>query len=165
MIFDYRGYGRSEGSPDEAGILADARAARTWLARRTQVKESDIVLFGESLGGAVAVDLAAEGARGLVVDSTFSSLPDVAAWHFPWLPVGVLLQTRLDSAGKIGKYRGPLLEFHGDRDQTVPIQFGRRLFAAANEPKQFVVMPGIDHNDRRPPAYFRALDRFIAELK
>ncbi len=165
MIFDYRGYGRSEGSPDEAGILADARAARTWLAKRAKTKESDIVLFGESLGGAVAVDLAADGARGLVLDSTFSSLPDVAAWHFPWLPVGALLQTRLESAAKIGKYHGPLLEFHGDRDQTVPIQFGRRLFAAANEPKQFVVMPGIDHNDRRPPEFFRALDRFIGELK
>jgi uncharacterized protein len=165
MIFDYRGYGRSDGSPDEAGILADARAARTWLAKRAAVKENEIVLFGESLGGAVAVDLAVDGARGLVLDSTFNSLPDVAAWHFPWLPVDALLQTRLDSAAKIGKYHGPLLEVHGDRDQTVPIQFGRRLFAAANEPKQFVVMPGVDHNDRRPREFFRALDRFIGALK
>jgi fermentation-respiration switch protein FrsA (DUF1100 family) len=165
MIFDYRGYGRSDGSPDEAGILADARAARTWLAKRVAIKENEIVLFGESLGGAVAVDLAVDGARGLVLDSTFSSLPDVAAWHFPWLPVDALLQTRLDSAAKIGKYHSPLLEFHGDRDQTVPIQFGRRLFAAANEPKQFVVMAGVDHNDRRPREFFRALDRFIGALK
>lgn len=86
LVFDYRGYGQSEGKADEQGILRDARAARRWLARHTGVAETDIVLMGRSLGGAVAVDLAAEdGARGLVLVSTFSSLPDVAAHHMPWL--------------------------------------------------------------------------------
>ena len=88
LAFDYRGYGRSEGSPTEAGILADGRAARKWLAERAGIPESEIVLMGESLGGAVAVQLAAEApARGLVLENVFCSLPDVAAFHYPWLPV------------------------------------------------------------------------------
>ncbi len=99
LAFDYRGYGRSEGSPNEAGILGDGRAARTWLAKRVGIPESDIVLMGESLGGAVAALLAAETpARGLVLENTFSSAPDVAAYHYPWLPVKQLMRTQLNSS-------------------------------------------------------------------
>ena len=166
MIFDYRGYGRSEGTPEAAGILLDGRAARAWLAERTKIKENQIVLLGESLGGAVAVDLAAaDGARGLVLDSTFSSLPDVAGWHYPWLPLARLMQTRLDSAAKIVSYHGPLLIFHGDHDQIIPIQFGRKLFEGANEPKRFVLMPGHDHNDPHPASFIRELNEFFDRLK
>jgi fermentation-respiration switch protein FrsA (DUF1100 family) len=162
MIFDYRGYGRSEGTPDAVGILLDGRAARHWLAERAGVKENQIVLMGESLGGTVVVDMAAaDGARGLVLDSTFSSLPDVAGFHYPWLPVAALTKTRLDSAGAIAKYHGPLLMFHGDKDQIIPIKFGRKLFDAANEPKRFVVMLGHDHNDARPAVFFAELDKFL----
>jgi hypothetical protein len=165
LMFDYRGYGRSEGKPDEPGILADARAARTWLAARENIRESDIVMMGESLGGAVAVDLAArDGARALVVESTFSSLPDVGAYHYAWLPVRLLARTRLDSLSKIGDYRGPLLQAHGDRDTIVPIEFGRRLFEAANEPKQFLVLPGHNHNNSMPDTYYDALAEFIERL-
>jgi fermentation-respiration switch protein FrsA (DUF1100 family) len=166
MIFDYRGYGRSEGTPEAAGILLDGRAARRWLAERAGAKESEIVLMGESLGGAVVVDMAAaDGARGLVLDSTFSSLPDVAGFHYPWLPVAALTKTRLDSAAAIAKYHGPLLMFHGDKDQIIPIKFGRKLFDAANEPKRFVAMPGHDHNDARPALFFAELDKFLDRLK
>ncbi|NLF07507.1 MAG: alpha/beta hydrolase, partial [Pirellulaceae bacterium] len=148
MIFDYRGYGRSEGKPSGPGVLADARAARAWLAEREQIPESVIVLLGESIGGAVAVDLAArDGARGLVLESTFDALPEVAAYHYPWLPVRWAMRTRLDSASIIGRYRGPLLQAHGDADAIVPLQLGRRLFDAAGEPKRFVLLPGHDHND------------------
>ena len=165
MIFDYRGYGRSEGSPDEAGILADARAARAWLAQRAAVPESQIVLMGESLGGGVAVDLAArDGARGLILDSTFSSLPDVAAIHYPWAPVKLLMRTRLDSRAKIPDYHGPLLQSHGSADTIIPIELGRRLFEAANEPKQFVVIPGADHNDMRSDLLYRSVDEFLNRL-
>ena len=165
LMFDYRGYGRSEGKPDEPGILADARAARAWLAARENIRESDIVMMGESLGGAVAVDLAArDGARALVVESAFSSLPDVGAYHYAWLPVRLLARTRLDSLSKIGNYRGPLLQAHGDRDTIVPIEFGRRLFEAANEPKQFLVLPGHNHNDSMPDTYYDALAEFIERL-
>ena len=166
MVFDYRGYGRSEGVPDAAGILLDGRAARRWLAERAAVKENEIVLMGESLGGAVVVDMAAaDGARGVVLDSTFSSLSDVAGFHYPLLPVAALTKTRLDSAGLIAKYHGPLLICHGDKDQIIPIKFGRKLFSAANEPKRFVVMPGHDHNDPRPAEFFAALDEFLDTLK
>ncbi len=165
MIFDYRGYGRSSGSPSEAGILDDARAARRWLAKRTGVAERDVVLMGESLGGGVMVDLAAhDGARALVLENTFTSLPDVAAHHYPWLPVRMLMRTRLDSVAKIADYHGPLLQFHGDADTIIPFEIGRRLFEAANEPKQFVNTAGRDHNDPQPPELWEALDRFLDQI-
>jgi fermentation-respiration switch protein FrsA (DUF1100 family) len=165
LMFDYRGYGRSDGKPSEAGILADARAARAWLAKREGIAEGDIVQMGESLGGAVAVDLAAkDGARGLVLQSTFSSLPDVAAFHYPFFPVRWLMRTRLDSCSKIREYRGPLLQCHGDADTIVPFRYGRRLFDAANEPKRFLVIRGHDHNDPLPPDYFDVLAEFIVAL-
>jgi uncharacterized protein len=165
LIFDYRGYGRSVGTPNEAGILADARGARSWLARRAGIPESQIVLFGASLGGGVQVDLAAEdGARGLILVKTFSSLPDVAALHYPFVPVRLLMRTRLDSESKIGRYRGPLLEMHGDRDTVVPFALGQRLFAAANEPKQFLVLEGGDHDDPLTARAFEAIGTFLGGL-
>ena len=166
MIFDYRGYGKSRGSPTEQGILQDARAARAWLARRANVAEQEIVLLGRSLGGGVMVDLAArDGARALVLDSTFTSLPDVGAWHYPWLPVRWLMRTRLDSLSKIGQYRGPLLQFHGDADRIVPYELGRRLFQAAPGPrKRFVTLAGHDHNDPLPDRFYRELERFLKDL-
>lgn len=166
MIFDYRGYGRSAGSPSEAGILADARAARDWLAERAGVRPAEIVLLGESLGGGVMVDLAArDGARGLVLENTFSSLPEVAAYHYPWLPVKWLMRTQLNSAAKIADYQGPLLQVHGDADTIIPIEIGRRLFAAAGEPKQLVVIRGGDHNDPHSREFFAAIDRFLDRLE
>lgn len=164
LAFDYRGYGRSAGSPTEAGIMADARAARTWLAKRAGIPESDIVLMGESLGGAVMVQMAAEvPARGLVLENTFTRARDVAGVHYPWLPVQ-LMRTQLDSAAQIGKYHGPLLQAHGGADTIVPYQLGRQLFDAANEPKQFVTIKGGDHNDPRTPQFYQALDQFLKDL-
>lgn len=166
LVFDYRGYGKSEGSPNEAGVLADARAARAWLAKRSGVTERDIVLWGESIGGAVAVDLAAEdGARGLILENAFTSLPDVAAHHYPWLPVRWLMRGQLNSLGKISRYHGPLLMVHADSDSVVPHAFGQRLFAAANEPKRFITQPNADHNDPRNDAFWKALRQFIMSLE
>lgn len=165
LIFDYRGYGRSQGRPNEAGVLADARAARRWLADREKIAETDIVMMGESLGGAVAVDLAArDGARALVLESTFSNLPDTAAYHYSWLPVRWLMRSRFDSIGKIGNYHGPVWQVHGDADGIIPLSLGQRLFAAANEPKQFKLLPGHDHNDRMPPSYYAELANFFDQL-
>jgi len=166
FIFDYRGYGRSQGKPTEAGILADARAAHDWLARRENLPFERLVLMGESLGGAVAVSLAAEGgARALILESTFTSLPDVAAHHFPWVPVRLLMRTRLDALAKIKDYRGPLLQSHGDQDTIVPYHLGRRLFEAAHEPKQFITFPGGDHNDLRGVEYYEKLAEFFFSLE
>jgi hypothetical protein len=166
LVFDYRGYGRSAGSPSEVGVLADARAARGWLAQRTGVAENQIVLAGESLGGGVQVDLAAaDGARGLILLNTFDSLPDVAATIYPWwIPVRRLMRTRLDSAAKIGNYAGPLLQSHGDRDSIVPLSCAKRLFAVANDPKELIIVVGGDHNDPLAPVTLRAIDRFFDGL-
>ncbi len=166
MIFSYRGYGKSEGRPDEPGILADARAARAWLANRAGVAEREIVLMGRSLGGGVAVDLAArDGARALILESTFTSLPDTAAHHYPWLPVRWVMRTRLDSISKIKNYHGPLLQSHGTGDTIVPFELGRHLFDAAPSPeKQFVTLPGLDHNDPQTDVFYQALDAFLESI-
>jgi fermentation-respiration switch protein FrsA (DUF1100 family) len=165
LAFDYRGYGRSGGKPTGQGILADARAARTWLARRENIPAEQIVLMGESIGGAVAVDLAADGARGLIVENSFASLPEVAAYHFPWLPVRLFMRTRLNSAARIRNYHGPLLQSHGDCDTIVPLASAERLFAAANEPKKFILIPGGDHNDAHGPQYYEQICQFVQSLK
>ena len=117
--------------------------------------------MGESIGGGVAVDLAPDGARALVLENTFSSLPEVAAYHYPWLPVRWFMRTQFDSAAKIGRYHGPLLQSHAERDTIVPIRFGRRLFEAANEPKRFLCIPDCDHNDPRPRDYYDTLAAFL----
>jgi fermentation-respiration switch protein FrsA (DUF1100 family) len=165
LIFDYRGYGRSAGSPSTEGILADARAARKWLAQRAGIRESQIVLMGESIGGAVVVDLAAkDGARGLILENTFTSLSDVGSYHYPWLPVKLVMRGDLDSIAKIGQYHGPLLQLHGDADSIVPFELGKRLFDVANEPKRLAAIAGGDHNDLRSSTAYREIDRFLAEL-
>ena len=166
LIFDYRGYGKSQGKPTEDGVLADARAARAWLADKEGIAQSDVVLIGRSLGGAVAVDLAAkDGARALALESTFTSVADVGTYHYPWVPVRMLLRTRLDAAAKIGRYAGPLLQSHGDADSVVPYRLGQELFQAANEPKRFITIPRGDHNDAQPPGYYQALIEFLDDLR
>ena len=146
-------------------MLADARAAAQWLAERTGLAPEQFILMGESLGCSVAVDLAADhGARALVLENAFTSAPDVGAYHYPWLPVRWLMRTQLDAAAKIGRFHGPLLQSHGDADTVVPHRFGVRLFEAANEPKQFLTLPGLDHNDPRDRAYYEALREFIESL-
>jgi len=157
LIFDYRGYGRSDGAPNEQGLYADARAARRWLADRVGIAPDEVVLMGRSIGGAVAVELAAaDGAGGLVLESTFTSLPDVGAGFYPFLPVRWLMKNRFDSVAKIRNYHGPLLQTHGEADTLVPVTLGRQLFAAATNaaPKQFVTYPGLNHNDPQPPVYY-----------
>ncbi len=165
MIFDYRGYGRSEGVPNEAGIVADARAARAWLADRKNVAEEEIVLMGRSLGGAVAIDLAAkDGAKGLVLASTFTSMPAVAKNLMPLVPANLLMRQRFNSIEKIRNYHGPLLQSHGDADQLIPIDQGRQLFAAAPGQKTFVTIANAGHNDPQSEEYRQALDRFLAQI-
>jgi len=166
FYFDYRGYGRSEGLPSERGVLMDARAARKWLSERTGVPEREIVMAGESLGGAVAIDLAAkDGAAGLVLESTFTSLPDVASSLFPYTPARYLLRNRFDSISKIGQYEGPLLVFHGDADKLIPIEQSRKLLAAAKGPKSMTTIPGEGHNWSPTPEYMDQLDRFFTALQ
>jgi uncharacterized protein len=164
LVFDYRGYGKSAGEPTIEGVLKDARAARKFLAARADVKEPAIVLMGRSLGGAVIVHLAAESRpRGLILESTFSSLKEVAVHHY-----GVRAESvprdRLDCVAQLARYDGPLLQSHGDADVIVPFALGTKLFQAAKGPKEFVRIRGGDHNDRQPAEYFRKLEQFIAKL-
>jgi uncharacterized protein len=164
LIFDYRGYGRSEGVPTVEGILRDARAARVFLAHRAGVSESQIVLMGRSLGGAVVVQLAAESdARGLILESTFSSFKEVAAHHYPRL-AWLVPASKLDSLSQIKRYKGPLLQSHGDADMTVPYSLGIKLFRAANDPKQWITIRGGDHNSSQSAEYYQQLNRFLDDL-
>ena len=165
FAFDYRGYGRSEGKPFETGILEDAEAAQAWLAERAGIRQQDIVLMGRSIGGGVAVHLAAKnGARGLILESTFSSLPDAAARQFPWLPVGWLMKNRYDSVTKIAGYKGPLLMSHGDCDTLIPMELSRKLFDAAPGAKEFYCISGGDHNCAQPAEYYQKLDEFLEKI-
>ena len=166
FVFDYRGYGRSEGAPTEAGILQDARAARRWLAGRSGVGERSIILIGLSLGGAVAIDLAAaDGARALIVDRSFTSLPAVVAHHAPWTLPRANMTMRFDSLSKIARYHGPVLISHGDADTLIPFHHGRQLYEAAPGPKAFVRLPGVNHNDGLPEEYHFRLAAFLGSLR
>ncbi|WP_254508525.1 alpha/beta hydrolase [Anatilimnocola floriformis] len=165
FAFDYRGYGRSQGSPHEKGILADGDAAQQWLAKRAKIKPNEVVLMGRSLGGGVAVDLAARnGARGLILQNTFTSLPDAAAFHYPIFPVRWLMRNRYNSVARITQYQGPLLQSHGDNDSVVPFELGKKLHAAAVGPKQFFVNKGLGHNDGDPKEYRELLGLFLKSL-
>ncbi|MFT5299785.1 MAG: fermentation-respiration switch protein FrsA (DUF1100 family) [Mariniblastus sp.] len=165
MAFDYRGFGQSQGKPDEQGILADARAARSWVAQRKGIPESQVILMGRSLGGAVAVDLAAQdGARGLVLASTFTSMPKVAKRIAPLVPTNLIMTQRWNSLAKIKHYHGPLLQSHGDADELIPIQQGKQLFDAAPGAKTFVVIPNAGHNDPQSEEYRLKLEEFLHRL-
>jgi fermentation-respiration switch protein FrsA (DUF1100 family) len=164
LIFDYRGYGRSEGKATVAGAFADASAARTELAKLANVNESDIVLMGRSLGGAIAIQLAADAPpRGLIVESSFSSLREAASEHFPKL-AWLVPKNKLDSAQAIPEIQCPLLQSHGDADRVISYESGRRLFAAAKHPKHFVTLAGIGHNDRPTREYYDAMADFLHAL-
>lgn len=164
FAFDYRGYGKSEGLPNVVGVLEDARAARTWLAKRTGVAETDVVLMGRSLGGAVVVQLAADASpRAVVLESTFTSLKDAAAHHFPRL-AWLVPKNELNSAVTLAAYAGPLLQSHGDADRTIPFTQGESLFATAKGKKQFFRVSGGDHNDPQPATYYQRLEKFLTDL-
>jgi uncharacterized protein len=148
LLFDYRGYGGNPGHPSESGLAADARAARGYLLSRPGVRPASIVYFGESLGAAVAVGLAAEHPpAALVLRSPFTTLADVAQLHYPYLPARALLKDRYDSVGRIGAVRCPLLVLAGGADDIVPAWQSRRLYETAAEPKRYVEIPGAGHND------------------
>jgi uncharacterized protein len=148
LLFDYRGYGGNPGRPSEEGLAADARAAQAWLAAQPGVDPQRIAYFGESLGAAVTIGLALQRPpAALVLRSPFTSLADVAAVHYPWLPARRLLLDRYPSIDRIASVSAPLLVIAGDRDDIVPEPLSRRLFDAAGEPKRYVVIPQGGHND------------------
>lgn len=168
LLVDYRGYGGNPGTPSEAGLLADARAAVAYLAARPDVDPARIVYFGESLGAGVAVALAVERpAAAIVLRSPFTSLADVARVHYPFLPTGLLLRDRYAAIEQIGRVTTPILVVAGGEDRIVPVEQSRRLHDAAPEPKRLVVIPGADHNDYALLAGDRLVEevlRFLREM-
>jgi uncharacterized protein len=153
FAIDYRGFGRSDGDlPSEATVYEDARAAWQWLSS-VEPDPARRFIYGHSLGGAVAVDLAVQlasegaGARGLIVESSFTSLADMASeLSKGWLPVGLLTQ-KFDSIGKMGQLRTPVLVVHGVGDRYVPMRFSEALYAAAPPPKKLLLVPNGTHNN------------------
>ncbi len=168
FIIDYRGYGKSEGSPSESGLYLDARAAWDYLTIERGVPSNRIIIFGKSLGSVPAVDLASKvEAASLVVQSGFTSAPDMAASIFPFLPK-VLLHSKMDSINKVANVGYPKLFIHSPIDEVVPYKLGRRLFDAAPEPKQFYEVSGAPHNETYivgGKAYLQALRAFIETCK
>jgi fermentation-respiration switch protein FrsA (DUF1100 family) len=166
LLFDYRGFGGNPGSPTEAGLAADARGARDFLAARPEVDPARLVYFGESLGAAVALRLATERPpAALVLRSPFATLAEVGRRHYPFLPVGLLLADRYDSLGRVGRLSAPLLVVAGERDGIIPAAYSRRLFDAAPQPKRFAVIPGADHNDLELLAGSRLLAEVLGFLE
>jgi uncharacterized protein len=147
FLFDYRGYGSSEGSPDEEGTYRDARAARAAVLRQDGVDGGRILYLGESIGGAVALALALEAPPlGLVLQSAFTSIRDMGRLHYPVIP-SALVPDAYPNLRRVAALRSPLLVIHGDRDDIVPVAHGRALFDAAPEPKRLEIVRGAGHND------------------
>jgi uncharacterized protein len=148
ILVDYRGYGGNPGAPTENGLAADSRAARAYLVGRPDVDASRIVYFGESLGTAVAIDLAVEHPpAALVLRSPFTSMADVGQHHYPFLPVRLLLRDRFAAIDQIRRIRVPLLVIAGGHDRIVPIENSRRLYDAVVAPKTLLMFPDAHHND------------------
>ncbi len=168
LIFDYRGYGKSSGTPAEKGTYLDARAALGHLHKRSDVDPERIIYFGHSLGTAVAVELAtAIPPLGLILVSPFASVRDMSRIVFPLLPFGWLVRNKYNSLARVPGIHRPLLILHGEQDELVPVAQGEKLFQAANPPKWFQVLRGAGHNDTfeaSGPAYWEALRAFLAGL-
>jgi uncharacterized protein len=168
FLFDYRGYGRSEGKPSEKGSYLDAEAALSYLHSREDVDNSRIIYFGRSLGAGVSVELATrQPPLALILESPIPSIQYMARLHYPFLPVWPLLRTRYDSLSKIEQIHVSLLVLHGDRDNIVPLEAGWKLYEAAGADKDFYTITGAGHNDTYlvgGQAYFEKLRIFLQKL-
>jgi len=166
FIFDYRGYGQSEGKPSEQGTYQDAEAAWRYLIEERQVDPNEIIVFGRSLGGAVASWLAQSHTPGaLILESAFTSLRDIAARLYPYLPVRLLLRFEYNTAEHLDRVNCPVLIVHSREDEIMPFSHGRRLFEVANEPKRLLEIAGT-HNEgflTSGKRYEEGLNAFISE--
>jgi fermentation-respiration switch protein FrsA (DUF1100 family) len=164
LIIDYRGYGRSKGKPSEENFYADASASYQWIVKTKGVGPDRIILFGESIGGGVAANLAATSpCAGLILESSFTSIGDMARRVFAFLPTGLLLRSKYNTLEKLGKLTCPVLVTHSPEDDIVPFEMGQKLYAEAKPPKAFVRLYG-GHNDRdyvNQPEYRQAVEAFL----
>lgn len=168
LMIDFREYGRSDGWVTENGTYQDALGSYDYLLSRSDIDPEGIVVYGQSLGAAVAVELAVQRkAAGLILEAPFVSIREMARVHFPWLPVGRLLSTRYDLLSKIDRVQAPLLVIHGDRDEVVPYSQGRKVFETAKPPKLIYTVQGAGHNNLYRiggRVYFQTIGQFIQGL-
>lgn len=166
LIIDYPGFGHSEGSPNEANCYAAAEAAFAWLTETKGIPAERIILFGKSLGGGVAVELATRHPhRALVLAKTFTSMPDMAQSLYPWLPARWIVRTQFNNLEKISHCTAPVFVTHGDCDGLIPCWMGQQLHEAATAPKFFLPLSGHDHNGKLPPVFYSTLKRFLADVE
>jgi len=166
FIIDYRGYGKSEGQPSEKGVYLDAQAAYDFLKSRKEFTDQKLIVYGESLGGAVAVDLAVNRlVDGIIVDSSFTSAQDMARVIYPFIP-SFLINVKLESLSKIQNLRMPKLFIHSPEDDIVPFHLGRKLFDAAEEPKVFLEIQGTHNQGFRSSRekYLQGIENFLMQF-
>jgi uncharacterized protein len=166
FAFDFRGYGRSAGRPGEEGTYRDAQAAYRWLRERG-FRAADILAYGESLGGGVVSELCLrEEPGGLILQSTYTSMPAIGAEVFPWLPVRWISTIRYDTRGKLPRIRVPVLVIHSRHDELIGFHHSQENFAAANEPKLFWEIEG-EHNDPLTdrPRFLEGMEKFLGLIK
>ena len=162
LMPEYRGYGGNAGTPSETGFNADARAALGFLEGEA-IPPNRVVLYGESLGSGVAVQLAAQhDVAALILEAPFTSVAEVAQCHFPYVPAARLVIDRFDSLSLIGRIRAPILVLHGERDRVVPMRYGRTLFNAAPEPKEGWFVPEAGHENL---ARYGGLDTVVSFIE
>jgi len=168
LLYDYRGYGKSTGSPDEEGTYRDGRAAYDYLVRDRHIDPTHLILMGESLGCAISIQLAIERkAAGLALEAPFASIAHMANAIYPFLPLGAFIRIRYENVKKIPQLKMPLLVVQGTRDEVIPVAQGKMVFDAAPGPKQYLAIEGAHHNDVYVvggPRYARALSDFIARV-
>ena len=168
LIFDYRGYGRSEGRPSEEGLYQDGLAAYDYLKDQRHVPQEELVMFGRSLGAAVAGEIARNRpCAGLILETPFPSVEAAAHAFYGGLPLHQLVKARFDLGKRLKEVRVPVLVLHGDRDTIIPFALGEAVYEAANEPKRFYRIPGADHNDTYVVGgepYFQELLRFVRDV-
>jgi uncharacterized protein len=161
LIFDYPGYGKTPGKPNEATCYDSAEGAIRWL-RDEGIPPEQTIYYGESLGGGVATEMATRyPCRALVLVKSFTSLPAAAKYHYPWLPVGWLMSNRFDTAAKLGRLTCPVAVLGATADTVVPFVQSQQLFATANEPKRFFTAEGTNHNDPLPDEFWGELRGFL----
>ena len=174
LVVDYRGYGKSSGKPSREGVIKDARAMYEYLVNKKGINGSNISIFGISVGGAIGIELAArlkqesKPLRSLIIQSSFTSLKDVAKNIFPYIP-GFLLRSNLfNLLERIKELSIPILISHGDKDEIIPYEQSKRLYEAANEPKKLVILEGATHNDTpkyysKNKDYYRELNKLVSQ--
>ena len=168
LLFDYRGYGQSSGEPSEAGFYADALASYDYLILRKKVRSEQLVVFGRSLGAAVASEVATQrGAAGLILEGAFPSIQSMADHHYFGLPARWFVEAEFNLSRRISSVRIPIFSIHGERDTIVPIQLGKDVYETARHPKAWYSVPGAGHNDVPfvgGQTYFQRMMTFIRKV-